>query len=469
MVQYEPKTEKTVVPKRILSALLSSVSAGVVPRTGAAYIAIGRQDELTALLGDLDTVADGGASMRFIIGKYGSGKSFLLQLVRGYALDSGFLTADADLSPERRFSGGKGSGVATYRELLRNLASKTSQEGGALPSVLAKWLSSLQSETAADGILPGSEAFERAVAQKIFGVMTDLESQVGGFAFASVLNAYYRADKSGDEDTKRAALRWLRGEFPTKTEAKAALGVNAIIDDENWYDYLKLWAVFFRRIGYRGLLVIVDECVNLYKIPNRISRENNYEKILSMFNDTLQGKAEGLALFLGGTPRFLEDERRGLYSYEALRSRLSDDRFSASGFKNLLGPVIRLRRLSDNELLALVARIVRLHGQFYAWDVRMTPDDMTHFVSLCLARAGADSMITPREILRDLVAMLNILYQNPDAAYETVVGTAVSLRHENTENEDAPLPEDTPAAGPAPAPSPAPQEKPTVTLDDLTF
>lgn len=472
-MEFENQSEKTVVPKRVLAALLASVSAGVVPRVGAPYIAIGRQDELRALLNDLDTVADGGGSMRFIIGKYGSGKSFLLQLIRGYALDAGFLTADADLSPERRFSGGKGAGVATYRELLRNLASRTSAEGGALPQILARWLSALQSECAAAGYLPESAEFSRMVSGKIFALTAELEAQVGGFAFAAVLSAYYRADRDDDEETKRAALRWLRGEFPTRTEARAALGVNAVIDDDNWYDYLKLWAVFFRRIGYRGLVVIVDECVNLYKIPNRISRENNYEKILSMFNDTLQGKAEGLALLLGGTPRFLEDERRGLYSYEALRSRLSDDRFAASGYQNLLGPVIRLRRLSDNELLALVARIVRLHGQYYGWDVRMSEDEMVRFVTLCLSRAGADSMITPREILRDLCAMLNILYQNPDATYDTVVGSAVSLRHGDAENEDAPLPEDdspTPdGSTPAPAPAQKPKDPAAVTLDDLEF
>ena len=118
------------VPKRILAGLLASVSAGVVPRAGAPYIAIGRTDEIAALLSDFETVNEGGGSMRFLIGRYGSGKSFLMQLIRGYALERGFLTADADLSPERRLYGSGGSGVATYRELMKNLASKSSPDGG---------------------------------------------------------------------------------------------------------------------------------------------------------------------------------------------------------------------------------------------------------------------------------------------------------------------------------------------------
>ena len=443
------------VPKRILSTLLTSIAAGVVPRSGAPYIAIGRTDEIAALLSDLDNVSEGAATMRYIIGKYGSGKSFLLQLIRGTALDRGFICADADLSPERRICGAKGTGVATYKELMRNLSSKTSPDGGALNQVIARWLSSLQSEIAGLGLMPESEEFRRALTKEIFSVTRDMESEVGGFDFAAVLNAYYRAYTDDDEEQKSACIRWLRGEYTTKTEAKSALGVGSIIDDDSWYDYIKLWAVFFRRIGYRGFVVMIDECVNLYKITNRISRENNYEKILSMFNDTLQGKAEGLALLLGGTPQFLEDTRRGLFSYEALKSRLAEGQFNGVGagnttaYKNMLGPVIRLRRLSDDEMLALIARIARLHGQNYNWNVRVTTEDMTAFLKLCLARAGADAMITPREIIRDFCTVLNILCQNPDATFAGVVGQGVvTLAHAPGagEDEDAFAAEDEAAA-----------------------
>lgn len=435
-----PEMNHTKIPKRVLSGLLASISAGVVPRMGAPYIAIGRNDEIEALLGDLETINDGGGSMRFIIGKYGSGKSFLIQLVRGFALERGFITADADLSPERRICGAKGTGVATYRELIRNLASKSSPDGGALPQIIARWLSDLQSQTVSEGFELGSEAFTKALTAKIFSVSRSLESQIGGFDFASVITEYYKAYIDGNEEKKSACLRWLRGEYSTKTEARNAVGIplGGIIDDDSWYEYIKLFAVFFRKIGYRGFVVFIDECVNLYKITNRISRENNYEKLLSMFNDTLQGKAEGLALIFGGTPQFLEDTRRGLFSYEALRSRLSDGQFKNSGYKNLIGPVIRLRRLSDDELFALIARITALHAENYNWKPAVTENDMASFLKKCLERAGADTLITPREIIRDYMTVLNILLQNPDAKFDEIVGSGVvSLKHDASPDSEA--------------------------------
>lgn len=420
------------VPKRILTSLLSSVSAGVVPRAGAPYIAIGRQDEIAALLSDLEAVNEGGGSMRFLIGRYGSGKSFLMQLIRGYALERGFLTADADLSPERRLYGTGGSGVATYRELMKNLASKASPDGGALPRLLARWINDLQNAVLESGISAEDAAFTDALNRRVSETLREMEFLVGGFDFSRVVVAYYRAYTAGDDERKSACLRWLRGEYATKTEARHELGfsVSVIIDDDNWYDFLKLWAALSRTMGYRGLVVFVDECVNLYKISHRVSRENNYEKILSMFNDTLQGRAPGLALVFGGTPQFLEDTRRGLFSYEALRSRLCDSRFALDRFKNLIGPVIRLRRLSDDELFALISRVTKLYAQNYGQEPRITEEQMVKFLEICLGRAGADSMITPREMLRDYMTVLNILMQNPDASFEDVVGSAVTLKTE---------------------------------------
>ncbi len=409
------------VPRRVLSALISSVSAGVVPRTGAPYIAIGRNDEIEALLSDLENIGDGGSAMRFLIGRYGSGKSFLIQLVRGYALERDFLTADADLTPERRLYGTGGAGVATYRELMKNLASKAAPDGGALPRVIARWIGTLQSEIGEED--PDGVKLRRAVND----TLRDVEFMVGGFDFARVICAYYNAYMEGNDEQMSACLCWLRGEFSSKVEARRALGiqVSVIIDDENWYDFIKLWAVLARKIGYRGLVVFVDECVNLYKIVHRVSRENNYEKILSMFNDSLQGKAEGLLLVLGGTPQFLEDPRRGLFSYEALRSRLCDSRFADAEFRNLIGPVIRLRRLSDDEMYALIVRVTALYAEYYNWTPRITEAEQLRFLSICLSRTGADSMITPREILRDYMTVLGILMQNKEADFERIVSGVV--------------------------------------------
>jgi hypothetical protein len=327
---------------------------------------------------------------------------------------------------------------------MKNLASKSSPDGGALSKIISRWIGQIKNDLMAKDLSPDTPEFDRELAKRINSDLSELEFFVGGFDFARVIYEYYKASVSDSTDANErmsACLRWLRGEYSTKTEAKNGLGfsVSIIINDDNWYDFLKLWAVLSKKMGYRGLVVFIDECVNLYKIPHRISRENNYEKILSMFNDTLQGRAPGLDIIFGGTPQFLEDTRRGLFSYEALRSRLCDSKFALEGFKNLIGPVIRLRRLTDDELYALIQRVTVLYSQYYQWDCRVTNEDRLTFLNICLSRAGADSMITPREMLRDYMTVLNILMQNPSASFNDVVGTSVTLKTD-TEEGDADTP-----------------------------
>lgn len=432
--------KEKMIPKRILNQLVSAISAGVVPRTGAPYIAIGRNEEIGALLESMAQVAEGGAFVRFLIGRYGSGKSFLIQLLRGYAMERGFLTADCDLSTDqRRLCGGNGAGLATYRELLRNLASKASPDGGALPILLSRHYTAILTKLAESGILPESNDFLPSLRQEVFSSFSALEGSVGGFDFARVLSEYFMATAEEDETKKSACLKWLRGEFSNKTEAKAELGfrISGIVDDENWYDYVKLWAVFARRIGYTGLIVYIDECIILYKIVNRVARENNYEKILTIFNDTLQGRAEGLGVIFGGTPQFLEDTRRGLFSYEALRSRLADSRFADTGYATLSSPVIRLRRLSDNELYALLCRLSKLHAMQRGAPELLGESELKEFLSFSLSRAGASELLTPREMIRDFMTLLNILSENEDATFESLLHAPRQIVSENQdENGD---------------------------------
>jgi len=288
--------------------------------------------------------------------------------------------------------------------------------------IVSKWLTSLQTKIITEKkVALDSKELEIEMSAEILNISHELENLVCGFDFAAVILKYYIAYKNGDETTKSSAIKWLRGEYNTKTEARNDLSVSTIIDDFNWYDFIKLLAVFVRRIGYKGLVIFIDECVNLYKITNKISRENNYEKILSMFNDTLQGKAEGLGIFLGGTPQFLEDNRRGLYSYEALKSRLTEGKFVSGKYKNLMGPIIRLERLTDDETFALTLRIYSLNQTYYEYKKKLNENNILEFLKVYMARVGANSFITPREIIRDFLAVLDILYQNPDAGFDEIV------------------------------------------------
>ncbi|WP_294751674.1 ATP-binding protein [uncultured Ruminococcus sp.] len=403
------------IPKRIASAIINSLKGGVVPRTGLPYITVGRETEIDALLHDVDIIADGGASFRFIVGKYGSGKSFLLQTIRSHVMDRNFVVVDADLSPERRLQGTKGQGLATYKELIRNMSTKTRPDGGALSLILDRWISSIQSETAAvSGISPESPEFSKAVEKKIFEVINSLNEMVHGFDFARLLTIYYHAAVNGNDEEKAKVIQWFRGEYGTKSEAKAQLGVNIIITDDDWYEYIKLFAMFLKKAGYSGLLVLVDELVNIYKIPNSITRQYNYEKILTMYNDTLQGKAKYIGIIMGGTPQCIEDTRRGVYSYEALRSRLSEGRFGREGLKDMLAPVIHLSPLDYEEMIVLTEKLADIHSQLFDYQQKITQEDMISFIKLEFGRIGSVSHITPREVIRDFIELLDIIYQNPN-------------------------------------------------------
>ncbi|MBQ9912044.1 MAG: ATP-binding protein, partial [Firmicutes bacterium] len=395
---------------------------GVVPRIGLPYIAVGRKSEIEALLHDVDIISEGGASFRFIVGKYGSGKSFLIQTIRNYVMDRGFIVADADLSPERRLQGTRGQGLATYRELIGNLSTKTKPEGGALTLVLDKWISSVQSEAALEtGLGPGDPALTEAVDRKIYEVTMAVSEMVHGFEFAKLLSMYYHAYLEGDDETKMKVVRWFRGEYSLKTEAKQELGVNIIITDDDWYDYLKLFAVFFRLAGYSGMMIMIDELVNIYKIPNTVTRQYNYEKILTMYNDTLQGKARYLGIIMGSTPQAVEDRRRGIYSYEALRSRLAEGRFSKPGARDLLAPVIRLEPLTAEEMLVLCEKLSSMHAGLYGYEERLSQEELTSFIKLEYSRIGADQNITPREVIRDFIELLDLTYQNPGLSLQQLI------------------------------------------------
>lgn len=406
--------QKRRVPKRIAQTVLNSLKGGVVPRIGLPYITVGRKAEIEALLHNVDVIQEGGASFRFIVGRYGSGKSFLLQTIRNYVMDKNFVVVDGDLSPERRLQGSKGQGLATYRELIQNLSTKTRPEGGALTLILDRWINSVQTQVVSEGIASDDPKFEAAVDQKIYGVISSLNELVHGFDFAKLLNMYYHAYMSGDDETKAKVVKWFRGEYSHKTEAKKDLGVDIIISDSDWYEYLKLFATFFRQAGYAGLMIMIDELVNIYKIPNAISRQYNYEKILTMYNDTLQGKAKYLGIIMCGTPQAVEDRRRGVYSYEALRSRLASGKFAQESARDMYAPVIKLEPLTAEEMLVLTEKLADMHANLYGYERTITDNDLAQFIKIEYARVGADTNITPREIIRDFIELLDIVWQNPD-------------------------------------------------------
>lgn len=426
-------------------AIIQSLRAGVVPRTGQQHIQVGRADEVNALVRDIERISDGGSTIRFIIGEYGSGKTFFLHLIRSIALEKQLVTAHCDLSPERRIHATGGQARSLYAELMRNVSTRAKPDGGGLQSVVERFVTSALTESKSRGVNA------EVVIRERLDALTEL---VGGYDFAEVIAAYWRAHDRGDEVLKAAAIRWLRGEFGTKTEARAALGVRTIVDDSNVYDQIKLMARFVRLAGFAGLLVCLDELVNLYKLANTQARNANYEQILRILNDSLQGTAMGLGFLLGGTPDFLFDTRRGLYGYQALQSRLAENTFATGTLVDHSGPVLKLANLTPEDLYVLLGKVRHVYasGDPAAY---LVPDEaLSAFMTHCSQRIGEAYFRTPRNTITAFVNLLAVLEQNRAVSWKDFLGN-VEIRVEA--NPDlAPLPDEPTEGEVAPAPATTP-------------
>ncbi|MEA9559561.1 ATP-binding protein [Xanthomonas campestris] len=407
-------------------AVIQSLRAGVVPRAGQHLIQVGRIREVETLVSDIDRLADGGSSFRLVVGEYGAGKTFFLNLVRAIAMERKLVVASADLNPDRRLHASGGQARSLYAELMRNLATRTKPDGGALPGVVEKFIATAKTEAKAKDV---------PTEQVIRAKLEQLTELVNGYDFADVIAAYCKGFEQGNEQLKSDAIRWLRGEFSTKTDAKAALGVRSIVDDASVYDQLKLMGRFVRLAGFSGLLVCLDELVNLYKLANAQARNSNYEQILRMLNDSFQGTAVGLGFVLGGTPEFLMDPRRGVYSYQALQSRLAQNTFAKEGLVDFSGPVVRLSSLTAEDFYVLLTKIRHVYAGGDT-DKYLLPDEaIQQFMEHCANRIGDGFFRTPRTTITAFINLLAVLEQNPGTAWQTLIGE-VEVKEDHGGDED---------------------------------
>lgn len=390
-------------------AIVQALRAGVVPKLGLRHIQVGRVREIEELVKDMDRIADGGSAIRFIIGEYGSGKTFFMNLIRLVALEKGLVVMFADLAPDRRIHATGGQARGLYAEMARNLSTRTKPDGGALASIVERFVSTAHRDAEARDLPTGNVIREK---------LAHFEELTGGFDFAEVVRRYWEGHETGDDELKSAALRWLRGEYATRTDARKALGVRTIVNDASVYDHLKLMSAFTIEAGYKGLLVGMDEMVNLYKLTSSQARNANYEQILRILNDVLQGSAQNLGFLMGGTPEFLMNTRRGLYSYEALQSRLAENTFARDGLVDLSGPVIRLASLTPEDLFVLLANVRRvMQGE----EAALSDSALEAFMTHCSERIGEAYFRTPRNTVTAFVNLLAVLEQNPGVMWSDLI------------------------------------------------
>lgn len=420
------------------AAILDALTGGVVPARGLQHIMVGRAKEAEQILIDLQSVKGGSSIVKFFIGDFGSGKSFIQGLVKQVALQNNFVVTKADFTAEKRLNGVERA-LPLYTELIHNLSTKTSLEGGALSTIIDKWITHIQmkvkEENGYDKIDFTNSSFIGDIEKKIVSEVMKMDELSGGYDFSRVLNIYFQGFLQRDIDIQRKALRWIRGEYGTRTEALRDLGVRDIIDDHNYYNYLKVLTQFLQQIGYGGLVINLDEAINLYKINHRLARERNYEAILSIFNDCLQGNVEGLYITFSGTSEFLKDERRGLYSYGALRRRLEVNRYETEEFRDLSQPVIELSPLKQEELFVLLQRIRDIHAIHHKYNADITEDDIKVFIYQEFSLPGSDKFTTVGHIVKRFLDALNIIHSNPEFDREEIFKSHSELDSESTQQD----------------------------------
>lgn len=398
------------------SAIINSLVSGVVPKIGVQHITVGRSEEINAFVSSLEDVKNGQSLVKFWIGDFGSGKSFMLHLLNTVAMKQKFVVANADFTPDNRLYANDGKGIALYSAIMDNVAIQTKPEGGALPTLMEKWIEQVTSNTAEENNIPVTEIrnnkYQELISANIMKTINEI-TEVGGFDFGTVVIKYYEGYINGDDQQCRNALKWLKGEYKTKIEARQDLGVREIVNDQNYYDMLKNFCKLFVSIGYSGFMINMDEAINLYKIATSTMREKNYEKILSIYNDCFQGKVTNLFINFAGTKEFLENERRGLFSYHALKSRLETNKYETADIRDLAQPVIRLMPLDHNEIFVLLKKLREIFNFNYKVDIAISDEDIISFMEVIFNKPGASEFLTPREVIRDFLNIMNLLRQNP--------------------------------------------------------
>ncbi len=413
-----------IKPKEATS-IINSLVSGVVPKIGVQHITVGRSEEITAFIHSLEDVKNGHSLAKFWIGDFGSGKSFMLHLLNTVALKQRFVVANADFTPDNRLYSNDGKSVILYSAIMDNIAIQTKPEGGALSTLLEKWIEQVITKTAEENHISlmeiRNEQYLNLIQNSIMKTVNEI-TEVGGFDFGSVIVKYYEGYIKNDELLRKNALKWLKGEYKTKTEARQDLGIREIITDSNYYDMLKNFCKLFVSMGYSGFMINLDEAINLYKISTAAVREKNYEKILSIYNDCFQGKISNLFINFAGTKEFLENERRGLFSYQALKSRLQTNKFETLEIRDFAQPVIKLTPLSHNEIFVLLKKLKLIFDFNYKTELAITDDEISAFMEEMFNKPGASEFLTPREVIRDFLNILNIIRQNPEVDKRQLFG-----------------------------------------------
>lgn len=405
--------------------IIKALEAGVVPRRGIQHLLVGRHKEVEEVILILDNIKQGESDIRFWVGDFGSGKSFMMRTIESLAVQKNFAVSTIDLTPTRRFYASDGKAQSLYNEIVDNIIIQTSQDGNAIKTIIEEWINSIITSVSERDKIPASQLLVKEnkgiIEKEILNITSSFKSVGLSYELGQAISKYYEGLMEDNQVLKLKALRWIRGDISTKTESKNELGIKRIINDDNWYEAIKNLAELFSDIGYSGFVINFDEAVNLYKLPMSQTRERNYEKILNIFNECKSNTARGLFVNFGATRKTIFDERRGMSSYGALKGRLGNESSLDSKLINTNKTVLPLKPLTTEEIYTLLENLKNIYNIHYRLDIDMTMENIKLYMEEQLNRPGALEFLTPRAVIKDFLEILDMIRQNPDVETETII------------------------------------------------
>ncbi|MBU5427676.1 ATP-binding protein [Tissierella pigra] len=405
--------------------IIKALEGGVVPRRGIQHLLVGRNEEVQEIISILESITQGGSDIRFWIGDFGSGKSFMLRTIESIAVQKNFVVSTVDLTPTRRFYSSDGKAKSLYNEIINNIVIQTSQDGNAINTIIEEWINRIITNISERDNIPINQLLmienKKIVENEILNITSCFKSVGLSYELGQAISKYYEGIAEDNKVLKLKALRWIRGDIDTRTESKRELGIERIINDDNWYDAIKNLAELFSDIGYSGFVVNFDEAVNLYKLPMAQTRERNYEKILNIFNECKSNTARGLFINFGATRKTIFDEHRGMSSYGALKGRLGSDGNLNSRLINTNKTALLLKPLTVEEIYTLLDNLNSIYNIHYRKNISMTTENIQIYMEEQLNRPGAAEFLTPRAVIKDYLEVLDLIRQNPDEEIESIV------------------------------------------------
>lgn len=388
----------------ILREIIDSLRNGTVPAEGTENIAVGIDEELTEIQDQIERTREDKSAFKFIIGDYGSGKTFFSTSVREMAYDKKFVVSSVVISQEtplHKFE-------ELYRKIMEGMRTSENKKIPAFNFILEEWLLNIEDKVIEiEGLDPyeDSKKFQIEMNKRINEELMIVGSIAA--SFANAIRAFYKAKYEGDTVLAQGAVAWLKGDN-VRAELKSKLGVIGTITRENSFEFFRALLQMIKTAGYEGLMIILDEVETVQKLVRKDMRSAAYENLRFFIDESDRNSFPSCFFLYTGTTDLMESEK-GFKSLEPLYQRIKVEREKGDKFKNLRQPVMFLDGLNRDRLYEVACRVRNIHGQVYSWmpNDKLTDDFIKRLINDMTLGFGGEINIGPRGFLRTLIDILD--------------------------------------------------------------